>query len=68
MEEELKGGNAAEIEQQLKEGKIYEPLLHDDQDNMGFKVSNPVLNNGHIEYTVKGVDSQGAWEGSRRYN
>ena len=29
---------------------------------------NPILQNGHIVYLVKGVDKQGPWEGMRRFN
>ena len=36
-------------------------------DDSVFTVSDPV-NTGHVSYTVKGVDEDGEFEGSRRYN
>ena len=33
-----------------------------------FSVSNPHDNGGHIVYEVSGRDSQGLWEGKRRFN
>ena len=33
-----------------------------------FFVKNPQDNNGHIVYECKGKDSQGVWEGKRRYS
>jgi sorting nexin-1/2 len=33
-----------------------------------FIVKNPQDNGGHITYDVKGKDSQGVWEGKRRYS
>ena len=34
----------------------------------GFQCINPKNKGGHIVYECKGVDSQGIWEGERRYN
>lgn len=33
-----------------------------------FKCFNPQMKSGHIEYMCAGTDSQGAWEGERRFN
>lgn len=33
-----------------------------------FEVKNPQDAGGYIVYEVRGVDSQGIWEGKRRYN
>jgi hypothetical protein len=33
-----------------------------------FAVISPQMKSGHIEYTCKGVDDKGPWEGDRRYN
>ena len=43
------------------------PQILEDE-NSDFSVTNPVLQNGHIVYTVRGVDKSGVWEGTRRYN
>lgn len=42
--------------------KEYIPKIFEDE-NFKFSVANPVLQGGHIVYTVKGVDSNGSWEG-----
>lgn len=47
--------------------KAYVPQILEDE-NSDFSVTNPVLQNGHIVYTVRGVDKSGVWEGTRRYN
>jgi len=47
--------------------KNYVPSLYDDE-NMDFKVIKPQLHGSHIVYHVIGVDKQGPWEGTRRYN
>ena len=47
--------------------KDYVPILNED-DNLNFSVADPQLVNSHIVYNVKGMDSQGKWEGQRRYN
>jgi len=39
-----------------------------ENDESKFVVTNPQTVSGHIVYTCKGVDSQGEWEGNRRYN
>lgn len=41
---------------------LYESKIQD------FSVTDPVEKDGHIKYTVKMKDAQGAWDGQRRYN
>ena len=42
--------------------------IMDDSVEQEFQCINPQMKSGHIVYTCKGVDCQGAWEGERRYN
>ena len=43
-------------------------VVAEDESELEFKVCNPQTKSSHIVYTCKGVDSQGAWEGDRRYS
>lgn len=43
------------------------PSLYEDE-NFDFKVVKPQLHGSHIVFHVVGVDKQGTWEGTRRYN
>lgn len=70
------GGAGARGEEEKYEGadfdkipleKQYVPSLYEDE-NFDFKVVKPQLHGSHIVYHVMGVDKQGPWEGTRRYN
>ena len=63
-DEETKGTDFGEV--QLSD-KAYTPQILEEESS-DFSVTNPVLQNGRIVYTVKGVDRSGVWEGTRRYN
>lgn len=47
--------------------KAYQGNKFED-DNTDFVVENPVTKSGHVEYMVRGVDKNGAFDGIRRYN
>jgi hypothetical protein len=42
--------------------------LMDESSEQTFSCNNPQNKGGHIVYKCKGSDSQGMWEGDRRYN
>mgnify|MGYP002631994768 CR=1 FL=1 len=42
--------------------------LMDESSEQSFTCTHPQNKNGHIVYKCKGSDSQGMWEGDRRYN
>ena len=46
----------------------HENELMDDSKESSFQCTHPQNKNGHIVYKCKGSDSQGLWEGDRRYN
>ena len=43
-------------------------VVAEDEAELEFKVINPQTKSSHISYTCKGTDSQGSWEGERRYS
>ena len=43
-------------------------VVAEDEAELEFKVINPQTKSSHISYTCKGTDSQGNWEGERRYS
>ena len=45
-----------------------ENVVSNESDESKFQVTNPQTVSGHIVYTCRGVDSEGQWEGNRRYN
>lgn len=40
----------------------------EDLNEAGFQVTKPNIENNHVKYTCEGVDDNGQWTGSRRYN
>ena len=73
VEEEKKGGNESTLSKEFVNvdhqmvQKDKQLSTFEDDLSMDFSVSNPDDKNGHVEYTCKGKDRQGDWEGSRRY-
>ena len=65
QEEEFKG--TVDFDKVQLQDKNFMPTLYDDE-NYEFKVVKPQLHGSHIVYHVQGVDKQGSWEGTRRYN
>src|SRR5437868_2851209 len=61
-EEEIKASDLGENNVKPYIPKIFE------EENYDFSVTNPLLQGGHIVYTVKGLDTKGPWEGQRRYS
>jgi len=64
-EEEFKAGEVDFDKVPLDKQQI--PTIYDDE-NFDFKVVKPQLHGSHIVYHVQGVDKQGPWEGTRRFN
>ena len=52
------------------DGEVYNQsnAIIDDAKASEFKCTEPQMLKGHIEYKCIGTDSQGSWEGSRRFN
>ncbi len=65
-DEEFKGGEQPDFDK-IPLDKQFIPSIYDD-DNFDFKVVKPQLHGSHIVYHVQGMDKQGPWEGTRRYN
>jgi hypothetical protein len=63
-EEEFKGSSADfdKVPLQFAPSALYE------DENYNFRVVKPQLHGSHIVYQVQGLDKQGPWEGTRRYN
>ncbi len=73
VEEEKKGEEESKlskefvnVEDQMVQKDKQISTFEDDL-SMDFSVSNPDDKNGYVEYTCKGKDRQGEWEGNRRY-
>lgn len=52
----------------IKDVDLSEPAdEQEDEKQAKFKVSNPIKQQGHIKYTVTGIDDTGDFEESRRF-
>lgn len=52
------------------DGEVYNQSndVLEDSNEASWKVFNPQIKNGHVEYSCKGQDDNGTWEGDRRFN